>query len=161
MVTVNEMKSCLWAAVVAVLVSGCESTDIENDGGTVTFNKDECASASEKAVAVDAGTDPPGVIATCDDHLPCTWDTQCTPCEALPSELHVKATCVNYCDLSPACFDAVTHELIYTGCTHFIYWSSPGVSNDCFPVKFPDDATSTPHSGICNTFGVCVEQPKL
>ena len=53
----------------------------------------------------------------------------------------------------------VTNELIYTGCTHFIYWTKPGVINDCFPVKFPNNPNSEAHAGVCNTFGICVENP--
>ena len=152
----GQMKRFL-LLVVVLLAGGCENIDIDikNGDGSVTVN-DECTTTSAAPLYA---VDPPGVIATCDDDQPCTWDTQCTPCEALPPSLHVKATCVPFDQLSPACFDMVTNELIYTGCTHFIYWTKPGVINDCFPVKFPNNPNSEAHAGVCNMFGICVENP--
>ena len=137
------------------VATGCDNIDIETGGGSITVN-DECSATSADPLY---SADPPGVVATCDDHQPCTWDVQCTPCEVVPEALRIKETCENYAELSPACFDTKTGELIYTGCTHFIYWTSPGVKNDCFPVKFPADPSSEPHAGVCSTYGICVENP--
>lgn len=144
--------------MVCLAMAGCEeNTTVTNNNGTVTVCS--TASALDASDGGSGSADPPGVVATCDDHQPCTWDVQCTPCEAIPNELHIKATCENYADLSPACFDTKTNALIYTGCTHFIYSTNPGVIDDCFPVKFPDDPQSVAHSGVCNQFGICVENP--
>jgi hypothetical protein len=109
----------------------------------------------------DSGSDPPGVVATCDDHKPCTVDIQCTPCSQVPEEIrYVKATCTPDDKLSPFCFDGgdpVMGTLLYTGCTHFIADPTPpGVKNACFPVAY---ASGEVHAGVCNSYGVCVENP--
>ncbi len=141
----------------ALSVGGCDIVDIENGNGTVDYN--ECTAT---AAAPLYGTDPPGVVATCDDHLPCTVDIQCTPCSAVPKEIQIKATCTADALLDPFCFagdDIATRVLVYTGCTHFIQDPTPpGVINACFPVAYKFDANGNAFSGVCNAFGVCVEQ---
>ena len=152
------MKWILCAALAAGLV-GCESTDIDNGDGTLNVTITECTTTSTDPLYA---SDPPGVVATCDDHLPCTVDVQCTPCSAVPESIRfVKATCVPDEDLSPFCFDSATGALLYTGCTHFIDDPTPlGTINACFPVKFPSDPDSEVHAGVCDAFGVCVENPQ-
>jgi hypothetical protein len=153
--------------LVAVLATvGCETTDVgTGDGdGNVTIIVQQCAEPSTQLP--DAGTggvggasNATGVIDTCDDHLPCTVDVQCTPCSAVPEPIRfVKATCTPDNDLSPYCLDSMTGQLVYTGCTHFIQDPTPpGTVNSCFPVQFPDDPDSEVHAGRCNEFGICVE----
>jgi hypothetical protein len=146
------------------LVIGCESTEVDNTGGTVTLTIYECEAASSEALeANDAGADaePSNVIATCDDQQPCTVDIQCTPCSAVPEAIrYIKATCTPDEELSPFCFDMESGALLYSGCTHFIQDPTPvGVTDACFPVKFPADPDSEAHSGVCSAMGVCVENP--
>jgi hypothetical protein len=149
-----------WFSLVAALVGvGCESTDIENGDGSVVVN--ECTNTSAEPLY---GTDPPGVVATCDDHLPCTLDIQCTPCSMVPEEIRfVKATCTPDAALSPLCFDSddiTTRKLLQIGCAHFVDDPTPpGVIDACFPVAYPADPSSEPHAGVCNAVGMCVENP--
>jgi len=154
--------------VVALMAMGCDQTDIENSsGGTVTV--DQCSNVSEKPSALDvvdagADADPPGVVATCDDHLPCTVDIQCMPCSAVPESIrYIKATCTPDNELSSFCFDGfdvLARQLLHRGCVHIIQDPTPpGVKNACFPVEFPEDPESEVHSGACNAIGQCVENP--
>lgn len=149
-----------------VLLVGCESTDVgTGDGdGNVTIIVEQCKDAAKPEV--DAGiadADLPGVIATCDDHNPCTTDIQCTPCSQVPEVIRfVKATCTPDIDLSPFCFDnfdVTTRRLLYVGCTHIADDATPdGVIDACFPVAIPNDPLAPPHTGVCNGLGLCVEQ---
>lgn len=148
------MRVLCLAALVAL--AGCEYTDIENGDGSVVVN--ECVATSAEPLYAA----PNGVVDTCNDHKPCTVDIQCTPCSAVPESIrYVKATCTPDEDLSPFCFDAQTGMLLYAGCTHFIQDATPpGVTNACFPVAYPSDPSSEAHSGVCDVFGLCVENPQ-
>lgn len=150
--------------LLAVVTSSCDNTDIDAGDGTVTVVINECTAESAVPLndaSADGGKDPPGVVATCDDHLPCTVDVQCTPCSQVPEEIrYIKATCTPDSELSAFCFDGadpLMGGIIYTGCTHFIADPTPpGVKNACFPVAY---ASGEPHAGVCNNYGVCVENP--
>lgn len=151
-----------FTVMVASYACGCTNVDVDNTGGNVDIDCD--SESANPLLASDAGTDaavdPPGVVATCDDHLPCTFDIQCTPCSQVPVEIrYIKATCTPDNDLSPFCLDSATGEFLYTGCTHFAVDPTPiGTKNACFPVQWPKDPASVAHTGVCNAFGVCVEQ---
>jgi hypothetical protein len=149
------MKTIALLFIVAMV--GCENVEIENGDGSVVVN--ECTNTSAEPLY---GADPPGVVATCDDHKPCTVDIQCTPCSAVPEEIRfIKATCTPDAELSPFCFDGFdlpTRKPLYAGCTHIFDDPTPsGVIDACFPVAY--DLNSEPHAGVCNAVGVCVENP--
>lgn len=148
--------------MVCLVVAGCDnSTTVTNTNGDGTITV--CTTSTALDASDGGNTDPPGVVVTCDDHLPCTVDIQCTPCSAVPEELRIKATCTNDAALDPFCFaamDSMFGELVYTGCVHFIQDPTPaGTIDACFPVQFPDDPGSIVHPGVCNAFGICVENP--
>lgn len=148
--TGDDMKWFFLAVAIAAM--GCTTIDIENGDGNVSMN--ECTAESSTPLY---DTDPPGVVATCDDHIHCTVDVQCTPCSMVPERIrYVKATCTPDGQLSPFCFvgdDVATRVLTYTGCTHFA--ADQGIP--CFPVQYQDDPDEEVHSGICNAIGICVD----
>lgn len=152
-------KWCLLVALLALVGCDGHTVTVEGNSGSVDIDIDGCTDTSEEPLY---GGQLPGVVNTCDDHLPCTVDIQCTPCSAVPESIrYVKATCTPDVELSPFCFDAQTGALLYTGCTHFIQDPTPpGTINACFPVAYPDDPNSEVHPGVCNAIGICVENPQ-
>ena len=156
------MRSVLFLAWCMGVV-GCESTDIDNVGGAVTIVY-ACPTSEMVDLVEDATAggpkDPDGVVQTCDDHLPCTWDIQCTPCSQVPEELRIKATCTWDNQIDPFCLDSATGTYLYTGCVHFIDEPTPaGKTSVCFPVAHSLLPNGYAYSGVCNEWGVCVDNP--
>lgn len=146
--------------VALLALAGCDghTITVEGNTGPVDIDVDGCTDTSAEPLY---GGQLPGVVDTCNDHKPCTVDIQCTPCSVVPEAIrYVKATCTPDDELSPFCFDGETGALLYTGCTHFIQDPTPlGVIDACFPVAYPHDPSAEVHSGVCDVFGICVENP--